>query len=503
MIFRALIQFRTCDPEAALENITQTADLLQRSEVVRRDEWVDQVLLAGPGSEACLRFGRSTDRATLRTLVSKAQDSLAAAGLEPGGTVALRLPPSLGFVVMLLAAWRTGAQVSLLDHRLTPVEVDRALDRLASQVLVEADTGSHRVGGPALRGYAEVEPVAVPRASGRSARSGHVLIQLSSGSTGPSKVIARTAADLIAELDRYSRLPDFPRRGERIVLLSSMVHVLGLVGGLLYALHTGICLVLPERLTSAGILDAVTGAPEPTTVIGVPFYAEMLAAAAAPPKTPNLRRMIVAGELVRPGVPEAFTARYGVALGTMYGMTELGVIATDLSGRLRPEVEPVHGMDVAVADGELHIRKPDSPYLGDTDPARWSDGWLHTRDAADFDPETGRVVILGRRDSQVSIGGLKVDLTEVEQTLVALDTVAEAVVVFDGGAIEAYLVPSPGAGADAVRAQLAREIAGYKMPRRLRVLPALPRTTTGKILRDVAALRDAADAVPAAGRGHT
>ena len=454
--------------------------------------WVDSMLLAGDDGERALALDRKVDRTTLRSLVEEARPALEKAGLGPGGTVALRLPPSLGFVAVLLAAWRLDAQVSLLDHRLTRAEVDRALARLAPQVLVEP-------AGPvntALRGYAVVEPVAVALEGGRPAEQApgrmHVLIQLSSGSTGPSKVIARTMPDLADELDRYSRLPQFPQRGERVVLLSSMVHVLGLVGGLLWSLHAGAELVLPERLTAAGILDAVGAGPEPTTVIGVPFYAELLAAATPPGPLPSFTRMIVAGELVRPGVPESFTARYGIPLGTMYGMTELGVIATDLTGRLRPAVAPTHGLDLRIDQGELHIRRPDSPYLGESDPARWSDGWLHTRDAAAIDPDTGHVVILGRRDSQVSIGGLKVDLTEVEQTLCAVDGVAEAVVVFDNGGIEAYLVLADGASAAVVREDLALEVAAYKMPRHLRVLPALPRTATGKLLRETAALRDAA-----------
>jgi acyl-CoA synthetase (AMP-forming)/AMP-acid ligase II len=276
---------------------------------------VEPTLLAGIDEEPCLHIGKPIDRAGLRAAVDAEQARLEAAGLRDGGSAALRLPPSLGFVAALLAAWRIGAQVSLLDHRLTEAEVGRALDRLAPQVA----GGARGPANTAMRGYVEVETRVRALAAGRPAETDHVLIQLSSGSTGPSKVIARTAEDLEFELRRYSVLPGFPRRGERVVLLSSIVHVLGLVGGLLHALHAGVQLVLPERLSATGILDAVAyqdpisrREPVGTSLIGVPFYAELLAAVPAPPALPGLARMIVAGELTRPGVPEAFTARYGV-----------------------------------------------------------------------------------------------------------------------------------------------------------------------------------------------
>jgi acyl-coenzyme A synthetase/AMP-(fatty) acid ligase len=457
--------------------------------------WVDGVLLSGEASDVCLSFDRPIDRGTLRALVTEQQGRLAAAGLVRGGTVALRLPPSLAYVAALLAAWRAGAQVSLLDHRLTEAEVARALERVGAQFVVEPTA----VAGGRLRGYADVLGTSVAeRPAGRRASTEHALIQFSSGSTGASKVIARTSDDLIAELDRYARLPDYPRRGERIVLLASMVHVLGLVGGLLHGLHAGIELVLAERLTAEGILAAIAAGDRPTTVLGVPFHAELLAAVDQPPPLPRLVKMIVAGELVRPGVATRFAGKYGVPLGTMYGMTEVGVIATDLLGTNWPSVVPVHGMEVRAENGELRIRRPTSPYIGLTDPSRYADGWLRTKDAAQVDPVTGQVTIRGRLDSQIAIGGLKVDLTEVEQLLAGLPEVAEVVVVFDGE-IEAYLGLTGGSTVDGVRAAVERELAAYKRPRRLHVLDKLPRTATGKIVRDSAALRAAVDAAPPTG----
>jgi acyl-coenzyme A synthetase/AMP-(fatty) acid ligase len=449
-------------------------------------DWVDEYLLAGDDSQVCLCMGRPIDLGELRMLVDQQQRELAAAGLAGGGTVSLRLPPSLAFIASLLAAWRLGAQVSLLDHRLAPGEVERALGTLAPQVMVTGE----KVSGPALAGYAQVEPVTTARPEGRPAATGHCLIQLSSGSTGPSKVIGRTAAELIAELDRYRQFPEYPKPGDRIVLLASIVHVLGLVGGLLHSLHAGVRLVYPDRITADGIIDAVAAGPEPTMVLGVPFHAELLCAAVTSRPLPQLARMVVAGELTRPGVPERFTARYHVPLGSMYGMTELGVIATDLDGSLRPAVAPAPGMTVALDDGELLVKMPASPYVGLVDPTRWSDGWLHTRDAARIDPDTGLVTILGRRDSQISVGGLKVDLTEVEQTLCELPQVTTAVVIYDSE-ITAFLVLADGATLAGAEAALAQELAAYKRPRRVHVLDELPRTATGKIVRDLATLRAA------------
>jgi len=449
--------------------------------------WVDRELLAGDAADVCIWIGGAVTRQDLRRLVGEHEQQLASAGLHEGGAVALHLPPSLSFIASLLAAWRIGAQVSLLDHRLAPAEVAVAVDRLAPQVLVEAASAT----GSPMSGYMTAVAKALPRPDGRPAATPHSLIQLSSGSTGPSKVIARTAADLLGELGRYAKLDEYPTAGTRIVLLASIVHVLGLVGGLLHSLHAGVQLVFPDRLTTDGIRTAITTGTAPTMLLGVPFHAELMTADPAP--VPNLERMVVAGELTRHWARDAFVAAYGVPLGNMYGMTELGVIATDLSGRNAPAVAPAPGMRLRVEDGELLVQMAASPYIGLIDETRWVQGWLRTRDAATIDEQTGLVTILGRLDSQISIGGLKVDLTEVEQTLCALPQVTVAVVTFEGH-IEAYLVLREGSSLTDVEAELTQRLASYKRPRRFNVLADLPRTATGKNVRDRAVLRAAAQA---------
>jgi 3-hydroxy-4-methylanthranilate adenylyltransferase len=447
-------------------------------------DWVDEVLLAGAADGVCLHLDRPVSRAELRRLVADRQCALAGAGLRRGGSVALCLAPSLAFIANLLAAWRIGGQASLLDYRLTPFEVDAALQRLLPQVVVTAERST---GGP-LRGFAEITEGVRPF-PGRPAATSHAVIQLSSGSTGPSKIIGRDAANLVEEVQRYTVIDGVPRDGERIVSLASMVHVLGLVGGLLYSLHAGVTLTIPARMTADGILSTVAAGPQPTTLLGVPFHIELLASVRNPPALPQLTGMTTGGELVRADIYDAFVDRYGVRLGNMYGMTEVGVIATDLFGAHRPAVLPAPGLSVREAGGELHIAMAASPYLGAQDPNRWSDGWLHTKDAGSVDPQTGLVRVLGRRDSQVSVGGLKVDLTEVEHMIAALPEVTGAVAVHEH-TIEAYLMLAAGADVSAVEREITTRLAAYKRPRRLHVVEQLPRTATGKLVRDHAVLRD-------------
>ncbi|MEO7260810.1 MAG: class I adenylate-forming enzyme family protein [Jatrophihabitantaceae bacterium] len=444
--------------------------------------WVDEILLAGREDQVCFRVPDSIDRATLRRLVADQRDRLTAAGLRQGGAAALCLPPSIAYVASLLAVWQLGAQAILLDYRLTDHEVEQARQRLTPQVIV----APRRVAG-GLRVFFDVEDTIC--SYGRDpASSEHAVIQLSSGSTGPSKVIGRTAADLIAEIRRYTQIEGVALPGERIILLPSMVHVLGLVGGLLYGLHAGVELVPPQRLTGDSILDAIESADSPATVLGVPFHISLLNSTAQDRRPRQLRRMITGGELVPAATVAGFLDRYQAPLGNMYGMTEVGVIGTDLDGSSRPSVRPAPGIAVRARDGELQIARAATPYLGEAAPERWSAGWLRTRDAGTVDEATGLVTILGRLDSQVTIGGLQVDLAEVEASIGALPGVLAAVVLFDE-AIVAYLQLEPGHQVEDVEAQLAIQVARFKQPQVYQVLDPFPRTTTGKLVRDRAVLR--------------
>jgi acyl-coenzyme A synthetase/AMP-(fatty) acid ligase len=410
-----------------------------------------------------------------------------ALGVRAGSTVAMQAPPSFTQVVALLALWQLDAQVQLLDHRLKPAEVAVLHAMSRPQFTVRATSA----GRGALAARARHELLTAARSDGRPAGTPHRLVQYSSGSTGVPKAVGRTAASLRAEVDRFAALPGLPGPGDRVLLLSSTVHSFGLVAGLLHSLHAGIEVVFTPRVSARDIL-ATAERHRVHAIFGVPFHYELLAGAVSVPALPELRVAVSGGEIMPPEVAERFADRFGVAVGESYGTTETGVIAMDVSGARRPAVgPPAPGLTVRVRDGELEVRLDESPYLHGPDGDRYAGGWFRTRDRAVLDPDSG-VRLFGRADSLVVIGGLKVDLTEVEAALTAHPDVDDAVLVHVD-TIEAYVATRAGTLTAGDLLRWCRDrLADHKIPKIVHVLPALPRTANGKLVREPARLRAAA-----------
>jgi acyl-CoA synthetase (AMP-forming)/AMP-acid ligase II len=128
------------------------------------------------------------------------------------------------------------------------------------------------------------------------------------------------------------------------------------------------------------------------------------------------------------------------------------------------------------------------------DPARTAaaldGGWLRTGDLGRLGPG-GRLTILGRADDLVISGGVNVHPDEVEAVLAAHPGVAEAAVAGRpdprwGQRVTAFVVPrdpaSPPTLAE-LRAFVRERLAATKAPRELVLVPALPRSPSGKLLR--------------------
>ena len=201
-------------------------------------------------SHCSCRLGRSPGRRCANWSQNGRRRCLAA-GLAEGGCVALRLPPSLAYVANLLAVWRIGAQAVLLDHRLTQYEVDQAVQRLGVQLVVAVDRTTQQPAECLRRRHRDRSSPA------RGSRLGRRMPCCSSVPGPPD----RPRSSGVPPPTWSPRSTGTPRstacrcRGERIILLPSMVHVLGLVGGLLYGLHAGVELVPPQRLTGDSILE--------------------------------------------------------------------------------------------------------------------------------------------------------------------------------------------------------------------------------------------------------
>ena len=128
-------------------------------------------------------------------------------------------------------------------------------------------------------------------------------------------------------------------------------------------------------------------------------------------------------------------------------------------------------------------------------------GWYFAGDGAKLDAD-GDLWILGRVDDVMNISGHRISTAEVESALVGHADVAEAAVVgatdaTTGQGIVAFVILTAGAAdsgeslVTALKADVAREISPIAKPREIHIVPELPKTRSGKIMRRL--LRDVAE----------
>jgi len=203
---------------------------------------------------------------------------------------------------------------------------------------------------------------------------------------------------------------------------------------------------------------------------------------------------------------QAWQAR-GVALNQGYGMTETSPAVLVLDRRdaarkigsaglpvLHTEVRIVdeQGRDVPVGEmGELWVRGPNvTPgywQRPDANKASFTDGWLHTGDAARVD-EDGFYYIVDRTKDMYISGGENVYPAEVESVLYQLPELAEAAIIGVpderwGEVGKAIVVVKPGQrlSAEQILDHCCDRLARYKLPRSIEFVDALPRNATGKV----------------------
>jgi fatty-acyl-CoA synthase len=196
-------------------------------------------------------------------------------------------------------------------------------------------------------------------------------------------------------------------------------------------------------------------------------------------------------------------------LWNLYGQTEIAPVATILfpeehaersgsAGRPTLHVETrIVGEDMRdVAVGEIGEIVHRSPQLLDgywCDPERTAEafagGWFHSGDLATVD-EAGYITVLDRKKDMIKSGGENVSSREVEECIYGLASVSEVAVIGVSHpkwieAVTAFVVRRVGTDCSEqdVVAHCDQRLAGFKVPKRVIFVDALPKNASGKILK--------------------
>jgi long-chain acyl-CoA synthetase len=447
-----------------------------------------------PARPALVWDGGALTYAELDARAASVAGALVARGLAPGHRVALAIPNRWPFAVALLGAWKAGATVAPLDPLLkTDERADLLADLAPACVLDEADVAG--AGG---------DPSSTPDPRHPA------LVLYTSGSTGRPKgaIISHEALAFAEESWAGPVMALSPR--DVVLAVLPLSHSFGLNGALLAPLLAGATVVLLERFAPEAVLAAI-GRHRVSVFPGVAtMFRRVLDCPDLVRAELGSVRIAVSGAAPCPWtLAEDWRRRTGIRILRGYGMTELfrpvSYLASDpresptAIGRAVPGVE----LRVVADDGqpappgepgELWIKSPAAMqgYLNspeETHEVLTGDGWFRTGDLARVSAD-GLVEIAGRKRERILRAGYSVFPREVEAVILAHPAVAEAAVigVADlelGEEVAAFVALRPDARTDPdeLVAWCRERLAGFKYPRRVTILDALPRSATGKILK--------------------
>lgn len=512
----------------------------------------DPLLVAArrrPEQTALVNGPRRLDyRAVARAALAVA-GQLRAMGIAPGDRVALLAGETPAAVVVIHGIRLAGAVLVPLQRRSPAAELERLARRVRPALVVHDAATADAAGGlAALAPVVDLvglgaeplgaEPVAAVRpgirtGGGRQAATAGDLesraaplvpdrpgaILLTSGTTGLPRPAILRHRNLLASAAAWNAFLR-PRRDDVWLAALPFSHVAGL-GIILRATLAALPIVVHERFDPDAVLRDLR-ALRVSHLSLVPTQLRRLLDAAGPARieAPGLRGLLLGGAPIPPDLAREAVAA-GLPIVPTYGLTEAASGVTALApgdAVHHPESagRPLSGIAVRILGdgdraepgqiGEILVAGP-TVFAGYADDpgatARaLADGWLHTGDLGALD-EDGRLVVVERSAERIISGGENVSPTEVEAVLTAHPDVAEAVVVGRpdpewGSVPVAGVALRPGspladASADALEASLqafVREhLAAFKVPKRIVRLDAVPRTSSGKIRRGVAAER--------------
>ncbi|TWF75165.1 crotonobetaine/carnitine-CoA ligase [Pseudonocardia hierapolitana] len=444
---------------------------------------------------------------------------LAGWGVAAGDRVHLATPNRQEFFDVLFACTVLGAV-------LVPVNPLSAADEIAHQVadssavvcLVDpglrttAEQGAGRVPVHDLDELAASRP-ADPVVPAHRPRSGVAMVLYTSGTTSRPKGVLVTHENL-ARVGTAMAAHLTVTPADRWLVTLPLFHANALYYCLMSALVAGGSIALAPRFSAtAWPRQARELRPTLASLFAAPVRMVLARAPRDPADAANALRLVVFAQHLTDAQAREFEQRFGAPLVQLYGMTETVLppfVNPPGAGRRWDSVgRPLPGVRVRVVDEAGHDVPPGTPgellvggrpgvdvalgYHGlpDATAALFDGGWLHTGDLVRLDAE-GRATFVDRAKDMVKRSGENVAASEVERVVAEHPAVLECAVhgvpdpVHDE-AVVAHVVPRPGhrPDPDELMAWCRTRLARFKVPSLVVVRDELPRTSVGKIRKDV------------------
>ena len=481
-----------------------------------------------PDDEALWFEGRSTTYAQLDAASSRCANALIANGVKPGDRVAVLAKGNDDFFVLWMGCLKARACLTPVNWRLAPPEIAFILRDAGAHLLVcgEAfagvvaqileDTEVHHLvqfepghpRWPDFRAWIAGYPATDPNL--KSDLADDVIQLYTSGTTGLPKGVQLTEANYLAVFDSATRQWARFDPGDAVLVAMPLFHVAGANMGMIGLLQGARDVVMREA-DPAAIMQLIAEHRIKQAFL-VPALINMILnhPDADQADFGPLEKVYYGASPISEEVLKRAQGRLGASFTQLYGLTETIGIGTYLSpeahaeGRLRSCGVPSPGVEVRVMVdgraaetgevGEIEIRsagvmkgywnRPDA-----TAEAIDADGWFRSGDAGFFDAD-GYLYIHDRVKDMIVSGGENVYPAEVENAIFSHPCVADAAVIGVpderwGEAVKAVVVLKAGSAADAaaIIAHCRERIAGYKTPKSVDFIDALPRNPSGKVLR--------------------
>ena len=457
-------------------------------------------------------------------------------GVAPGERVGVMLPNVPAFVQAYFGILAAGATVVPFNTLYKPGEIRYLLEHATIQRILTSgiflrgieEAAEHLTfpvrAIPLHEGSDPLEPkrlgaAANYRSEGALADLGPTDVAVclyTSGTTGRPKGALLTHHNLVSNVESFHQIAPCDEQ-DRFVCVLPLFHSFAASVVMLFPLSIGASIVLEPRFVPEQVLRSMAE-KNVTILTAVPsMYAVWTQLAPLEVDLSAARFAVSGGAPLPTEVLHRFEARYGIPIYEGYGLTEASPVLTEnppLGHRKVGSVgPPLPGVELRVVDGtgkevatgeigEIVARGANimQGYLNQPEDTAevLRDGWLSSGDLGKCDAD-GYFYIVDRKKDLIIVGGLNVYPREVEDILAAHPAVAEVAVVgipdsMRGEVPKAYVVLRPGAAASRKELlRFARErLASFKVPREVEFCEGLPRTTSGKVLRQH--LRSTADA---------